>query len=183
MAQPTTFRFGAVSFWISDAGSSPDQFVKICGLNELNLELTKESNDVTVPDCDDPDGSSWTGRDVLALSWNINGSGTIAKESLSLLEDVTWQSNTCRVRFVIEDAGENIFDPDRTYEGDGHVSFSISGSRGEKIQIEVTVEGDGELLVNGGTPTDALTPPDGYAFLMLGDQYLTLNGGYLMMPI
>lgn len=145
MAQPTTLRFGAGALYISDNGS-PDQYIKVCGFNEFTLEISKETNDVTVPDCDDPDAPSWTERDVLALGWTMSGSGILAKESLSMIEDATRQSNASRVRLELAGAGVGGGTPNRRYEGDAHVAFTITGTRGEKIQIEVNVEGDGELL-------------------------------------
>lgn len=161
MARPTTLRFGAAELWLSDAGSSPDQLIKICGLNEMSLEVAKETNDVTVPDCDDPDAPSWTQRDVVALAWTMSGSGILAQESLSLIEDITWQSNASDVRLVLVGGGD-ILGEDRYYQGRGHAAFNISGSRGEKIQIEVSIEGDGELVIVGSSavtvPVDVTAP-------------------------
>ncbi|MDF2809505.1 MAG: hypothetical protein K0S56_536 [Microvirga sp.] len=144
MAAPTTLRFGAGAFYIGD-GAETEVFTKICGFTEASLAIEKESNDTTVPDCDDPDAAAWTERDVVALSWSMSFSGVLAKEALPLLEAETLQSAPTNVRFDLAGAGVGVGTPNKRYAGRAHIRHTITAARGEKWQVEVTVEGDGAI--------------------------------------
>lgn len=145
MAAPQTLRFGAGAFYIGD-GAETEVFSKICGFTEMELTIDKETNDTTVPDCDSPDNASWTERDVVALAWSMTFSGVLAKEALPLLEDATFSSAAANVRLDLAGAGEGTGTPVKRYAGRAHINHSITGTRGEKWQVSVTVTGDGELL-------------------------------------
>lgn len=145
MASPTTLRFGAGAFYIGDGATPTEVFTKICGFNEVSLSIEKETNDTTVPDCDNPDAASWTERDVVALSWSMSFSGVLAKEALPLLEAETFQSAPTNVRLDLAGAGSGGATPNKRYSGRAHIRHTITASRGEKWQVEVTVEGDGTL--------------------------------------
>ncbi|HZH10546.1 MAG TPA: phage tail tube protein [Microvirga sp.] len=146
MAAPTTLRFGAGAFYIGDGATPTEVFAKVCGFTEMELTIDKETNDTTVPDCDDPDAAAWTERDVVALAWSMTFSGVLAKEALPLLEDATFSSAPTNVRLDLAGAGEGSGTPNKRYAGRAHINHSITGARGEKWQVSVTVTGDGELV-------------------------------------
>lgn len=146
MAAPTTFRFGAGVFSIGDGATPTELFTKICGFTEYTLAVEKETNDTTVPDCDDPDAAAWTERDVVSQAWSATCSGVLAKEALPLLEAATFQSAPTNIRFDLIGAGTGTGTPNKRYTGRAHIRHTITGSRGEKVQVEVTVEGDGALI-------------------------------------
>lgn len=147
MAAPTTLKFGAGAFYIGDGATPTEVFTKLCGFTEMELTIDKETNDSTVPDCDDPDAAAWTERDVVSLSWSMTFSGVLAKEALPLLEAETLQSDTTNIRLDLAGAGTGAGTPNKRYAGRAHINHSITGSRGEKWQVEVTVTGDGALTV------------------------------------
>ena len=66
MAQPTTFSFGKGTIEVGD-GETPEVFSKVCGFNSIEMSLKKDTNDTTVPDCDDPDAPAWKQRDVTSI--------------------------------------------------------------------------------------------------------------------
>lgn len=144
MAVPTTLRFGAGAFYLGDA-ATPEVFTKICGFTSVELTIDKSTNDTTVPDCDDPDAAAWTEKDVDALSWSMSFSGVCAVGGLDLLDGVTMQSASRNVRLDFAGAGTGAGTTVRRYAGKGHVKHAITGSRGEKYQIKVDVDGDGAL--------------------------------------
>lgn len=146
MAAPQTLRFGAGALYIGDGATSTEVFTKLCGFTEMELTLDKETNDTNVPDCDDPDAAAWVERDVVSLSWSMSFSGVLAKAALPLLEDATFSSAPVNIRLDLAGGGTGTGTPNRRYAGRAHISHNISGSRGEKWQVEVTVTGDGELL-------------------------------------
>ncbi len=146
MAAPQTLRFGAGALYIGD-GATPEVFTKVCGFTEMELTIDKETNDTTVPDCDDPDAAAWTERDVVSLSWSFSASGVVAVEAVPLLEDATLSSAPSNIRLDLAGAGSGGSTPVRRYAGRAHVTQSLSASRGEKWQTEVSGEGDGALTV------------------------------------
>lgn len=146
MARPTTLRFGAGTFWIGD-GADPEVFTKVCGFNSVELTTDKSTNDTTVADCDDPDAPTWTEKDVVSLSWSMSFSGVMAVESLDTVETAVMSSVSTNVRLELAGAGTGAGKTIRRYAGAAHLKNSITGQRGEKYQVKVDGEGDGELTV------------------------------------
>ena len=147
MAIPTTFKYGAGMFYLGD-GATTEVFTKLCGFTSMELQISKDTNDAAVPDCDDPDAAIWSVADVTSQSWTMNFEGFAAKDSLPLIEAATMSSATRGVRFHIKGSGVGAGTPERLYSGKAHVTMSISGSVGEKWQVSVEVTGDGPLTVS-----------------------------------
>ncbi len=144
MPVPTTFKFGAGLFYLGD-GATPAVFSKICGFTSMELQITKDTNDAAVPDCDDPDAPIWKTADVTSQGWSMKFEGFAAKDALPLIESATFASTVRGVRLYLKDAGVGAGTPDRLYEGMAHVTMSLSGKVGEKWQVSVEVTGDGAL--------------------------------------
>lgn len=145
MAKPTVLSFGAGKFWIGDGGS-PELFLAPCGFTQGELAVDKSLNDTTIPDCDDPDAPAWSGNDVQSVSWTMQFQGILAKESLPIYENATFNMKSVRVRQEFKGLGSGAGTPDKRYEGLGHVTMTITSQLGQKIQIQVNVTGDGELV-------------------------------------
>lgn len=145
MAKPITLRFGAGTFYIGN-GATPEVFAKICGFESVTVSIDKTTNGTTVEDCDDPDEAAWTERDVVALSWSFSFQGVMAVGSLDTIEQATFSSASRNVRFDLNGAGTGVGTPVRRYAGAAHIKHELSGTRGEKYQIKVDGEGDGELV-------------------------------------
>lgn len=146
MAQPTVTSFGKGILYIGD-GTTPDEvFTKICGFNSLSLSIEKDTNDVTIPDCDDSDAPAWRATDVLSLAWSAEAEGIMAKEAEPLIWAATNKGTPTNIRLRLIGAGTGSGTPDLQFAGAGHVSHSITGERGSKWQVSVAVEGDGALV-------------------------------------
>ncbi len=144
MAIPTTFKFGAGLFYLGD-GAPAEVFTKVCGFTSMELQISKDTNDSAVPDCDNPDAPVWKTADVTSQGWNMKFEGVAAKASLPLIETATFASVARGARLYLKDAGVGAGTPDRLYAGKAHVTMSISGKIGEKWQVSVEVTGDGAL--------------------------------------
>jgi hypothetical protein len=144
MAQPTVTSFGKGILYIGD-GAEPEVFNKICGFNSLSLAVEKDTNDVTIPDCDDPDAAAWRATDVLSLAWNAEAEGIMAKEAEPLIWAATNKGTPTNIRLRLIGQGTGSGTPDLQFAGAGHVAHSITGERGSKWQVAVTVTGDGAL--------------------------------------
>ncbi|RYF30392.1 MAG: hypothetical protein EOO23_05260 [Comamonadaceae bacterium] len=145
MAKPTVLPFGAGIVYIGD-GEDPEVFTKLCGFNSMSLTIEKDTNDNTVPDCDDPDAAAWQSTDVLSLAWSMEFEGVYAKESSDLIWAAvsTGQASNIRVRLV--NAGDGSGTPDLQFAGKGHFGLELTGERGSKWQNTLPVTGDGELV-------------------------------------
>lgn len=140
MAKPTTFRGTSLLIKIGDGGS-PETFDFPCGLTTNALNRSAETNDTNVPDCDDPDAPAWTEREVSTMAWEATGSGVLADESVSIWD--AWHASglTKNVQIDVGTAAAG-----RRYTGRALLTgYNITGERGSKVQVEVTLSGDGEL--------------------------------------
>ncbi len=146
MAQPTVFSFGKGLVYLGDAASPDEIFTKLCGFNSIGLQIEKDTNDVTIPDCDDPDLAAWRATDVLALGWTAEFEGILAKEAEPLLWAAVNSSEARSIRIRIIGGGTGSGTPDLEFSGKAHIAENISGARGEKYQVSVTATGDGALV-------------------------------------
>ena len=145
MAKPTVIPFGAGIVYAGD-GAEPEVFTKICGFNSVSLTIEKDTNDVTVPDCDDPDAPAWQSTDVLSLAWSMEFEGVYAKESSDLIWQLTSSGQSASLRVRLVGAGDGVGTPDLQFSGKGHVGLELNCERGSKWQNTLPVTGDGELV-------------------------------------
>lgn len=141
MAKPTTFRGTSLLIKLGDGGI-PEAFDFPCGLTTSGLNRSAETSDTTVPDCDDPDAPAWTEREVSTMSWEASGSGVLASESVSVWD--AWHASGLpkNVQIDVGAAGTG-----RRYTGRALLTaYNITGERGQKVTVEVTLSGDGELV-------------------------------------
>lgn len=144
MAKPTTKRFGEFIIQI-ESSDSPGVFAAPCGLTTKAFNQTANTNDTSVPDCDDPDAPADVERAVVSLSREISGNGIMATEAFS-----TWQEffddalpKTCRVYPKGLTGGY--------YEGDFILSgFNLSANLGDKVAVDVTLQSDGACPWHAG---------------------------------
>lgn len=144
MAQPTVLSFGKGLIYFGDS-ASPEVFAKICGFNSIQLQIQKDTNDVTIPDCDDPDAPAWKTTDVLNLAWSSEFQGVMVKEAEALLWAAINRAESTNIRIRLVGFGAGSGTPDLEFSGAAHIAGTISGERGNKYQISVTATGDGAL--------------------------------------
>ena len=146
MAQATTIKGGKIAVKLGD-GASPEVFSSPCGLTQRGLTLSKNLNDVTIPDCDDPDKVAWLGRDAASLSMSISGEGVLASESIEAWMDAAESIDSVDVQVDIEFPATTY-----TYAGKMHVeSFEIGANNGERATITVSMQSDGEMTRTSAT--------------------------------
>lgn len=141
MAAPTTARFGKFRVLLGDS-ASPIVYTAPCGFTSKSLTLTKNLQDINLPDCDDPDAPAWVGRDVQSLSAAINGEGVLAAESapdwMAAFEDV----DSIPVRIEIEFSTITY-----VYTGLMHIAeMALGAEQGGRVTNNVQMQSDGELV-------------------------------------
>lgn len=146
MAQPTVLSFGKGIIYVGDAATPTEVFTKLCGFNSMSLTIEKDTNDVTLPDCDDPDAAAWQATDVLSLAWSMEFEGVYAKESAELIWAAVSSGQARNLRLRLVGAGSGGGTPDLQFSGKGHFGMGLQGERGSKWQNSMTVTGDGALV-------------------------------------
>lgn len=141
MAQPVTTKFGKFRVMLGDGGS-PAVFTAPCGFTNKSLTLTKNLNEVNIPDCDDPDAMAWVGRDAVSLSMQVSGEGVLAASAVETWLDAAESSDPVPVRVEIEFPVKTI-----AWEGLMHVAtFNPSAEQGGRVQVSVEMQSDGEMV-------------------------------------
>lgn len=140
MAKPTTSAFSQFLIKIGD-GASPEVFGAPCGLTSKGFNQTANTQETSVPDCDDPDAPAYIERAVDTLSAEITGSGVLAKEA----HDDVWQpmfdaavSKNCRIYpFGLANG---------YYEGKFVLTaYGNAVQRGQKVNVDITLSSDGQF--------------------------------------
>ncbi|RWR08525.1 hypothetical protein D2T33_15630 [Sinirhodobacter populi] len=146
MAKPTTFAGSVVAIFLEDA-DNPGQFLRPCGLNSHTVTFTKNMQEVDVPDCDDPELASWIERGVQSLDFSANGSGILAEEAVDNWWDSFNTTESINARVYIGKPTDTV--NGRYWAGKVHVSnFEVTGERGNKAQVSVSIVSDGEMVYN-----------------------------------
>ncbi len=143
MARPTTVAFNQFLIEVGD-GASPETFAAPCGLTSKGFNQSASTQDTTVPDCDDPDAPAYVERAVDALSAEISGSGVLAMEAFTDVWEPWYRSALFRNAHVRLDVPAA--DGGGYYTGKFILSqFNMTGQRGQKVNVEVTMVSDGEI--------------------------------------
>ncbi len=139
MAKPTTLSFAKMLILIGDQ-SSPEVFAAPCGLTSKGFDINASSNGIDVPDCDDPDAPAWTERVVKSLSAGVSGSGILSAEAFATWNEWALAGDTRNVRVKLDN-------PTLGYFAGSYIlsKFSLKASLGDKVQVDVSLDSDGEV--------------------------------------
>jgi len=151
MAQAKTLDGTKLGILLGDGGN-PETFTQDCLANtgDRGIEFSSDTNDVIVPDCANPSDPAW--KEVMkdGFQAQITGSGvlhtTTSKDWFAWFNSDT--AKNCRVELI----GVAAADGGGYWEGAFKItSYSVSGSRGDKVQVDFTLVSDGPV-----TWTDAV---------------------------
>lgn len=126
-------------------GGTPEQFAHPCSINTTRgIQFTAETNDSTIPDCDNPDAIAWVGRDKKSLSATITGQGTLNAADQDIFFDWFESEDTQNVKVADTITGAN---GGRIYTGAFHLTqFEKTGTVGEKVTVNITLVSDGPVV-------------------------------------
>jgi hypothetical protein len=113
-----------------------------CGFTSKSFTLTKNLQEIDIPDCDDPDAVAWIGRDAQNLSAAITGEGVAAAESVPTWNDA-WQSvESIPAKVEIEFATGTL-----SYTGMFQVeSLAFAAEQAGRVTLNVSMQSDGEVV-------------------------------------
>jgi len=141
MAKPITLPYSKMLFLIGDGATPTEVFEAPCGLTSKGFDLNAASNDVLVPDCDDPEAPAWLERATRSLSGQITGNGILAVESFDLWRDWALSGLPKNARVQLEGTGLGY------YAGSFLLTkFTLSAALGDKVQTDITLDSDGQII-------------------------------------
>lgn len=139
MAKPTVIPGTSLLLLLGD-GADPEVFAEPCGLTTKTFDIAASTNTTVIPDCADPEAAAWESTDVNALSCSGSGQGVMAVESFA-----KWNA------WMLSGEGKNM-QIKLDHAGLGHyagsfklTSFKLSGTRGNKVLVDVAFKNDGEV--------------------------------------
>jgi predicted secreted protein len=131
-------------------GAEPEVFAQYCSINaERGITFTATTNDVDIPDCEDPDLLAWVVREKASLSVSVTGSGTLNTPDVE--DFFAWfnspDAKNCKIIVDVAAADGGV-----TFTGAFHLTeFSLTGNRGEKMQASVSLASDGAITSAANT--------------------------------
>lgn len=143
MAAPLVISGTKLLILVGDS-AVPEVFGQPCGLTTRTFDLAASTNTTLIPDCDDPDAPAWEAKDINALSAAVTGAGVMAIEAFA-----TW--NNWFMAAVSKNAQIKLDDPALGYWAGSFIlnSLKFSGSRGNKVLIDISLVNNGAVVWNG----------------------------------
>lgn len=141
MARATTIKSGMFRVLLG-SGSSPITYAAPCGFTQRSMTLTKNLEEVNIPDCDDPDKVDWIGRDATSLSMSISGEGVLAEESVEEWTDAFESVDSVPVKIELEFPTKTL-----TWTGYMHIeSMEMGAANGGRATNNISMQSDGEMV-------------------------------------
>jgi len=141
VTQPTTARFGMMLVELGD-DATPTVYAAPCGFTSKGVTISKNLQEVNIPDCDDPDAPTWVGRDVLSQSATITGDGVAAAESVPDWDDAAMSTDSVPMRVTIDFEGVG----QKVITGQFHVdSEAYAAAQGGRVTLAINAVSNGEV--------------------------------------
>lgn len=146
MTAPVTAKFGKMQVFLGD-DATPIVYAAPCGLTTKNLTLSKNTQEINIPDCDDPDAPVWLGRDVQNLSATISGDGVAAAESVPDWNAAAISTESVNMKVEIEfSTGTKLFEGKFIVD-----NLTFGAEQGGRVTLGFNAVSDGQI-------TDTWTP-------------------------
>lgn len=140
MAQATTIKGGKIRVLLGN-DADPIVYAAPCGFTQRSITLSKALNEVSIPDCDDPDKVDWVGRDATSLSMAITGEGVLASESVDTWIEGFESIESIPAKIEWEFPAKTI-----TWTGRVHIeSMEVGANNGERATNNVSLQSDGVM--------------------------------------
>lgn len=129
-------------------------FSSPCGITGLTRNVTTNTNDVSLPPCDDPEAIIWLGIDAVSKRMTLTFTGTLADNSLPVWDDYSMGNNMRWVRWY-----RNIGAPNQGYwEGPALLTeYSEESSDRGRYTNSGTIIFDGEPEWHSIPPAPGVT--------------------------
>lgn len=143
MAAPTTLKSSRLLIRVGD-GLSPEVFTAPCALTSKSFNMSAETNDFAIPDCDDPDAPVWTARAKSTISATISGSGLLAKEFQATYQALFEDTDPRNLQIVFDHDTSPV-----TYSGQFLMSaLNFGAEQGGFVTVEMTLVSSGAVTAS-----------------------------------
>ena len=142
MALPSVAKSGKMQIFLG-TDATPPVYAAPCGLTTKGAVLNKNLQEVTIPDCDDPDAPSWVARSVQSLSVTINGDGLAAGESVPDWNSAAISTDAVpmKVEIDFEGIGKKVLEGKFLID-----SLTFGAEQGGHVTLGISAQSDGEVL-------------------------------------
>lgn len=142
MAQAKAFKFGKSMILLGD-GADPEIFSAPCGFDNLTMSVQIASNDVAIPDCDDPDFPAWLVTDIVSKQMRLTGSGLLDTDAMQRWQewwfgDVT-EKNVRWFRDLTSGQGGGYFQAPAVL-----TTYEETAQRGQRWQVNIAINLNGK---------------------------------------
>lgn len=149
MAIPDIVKGTYIDILMGD-GEVDETFLPICGLTTRGLTHQANSNDVFVPDCDDPEDIPFRRLVFTGEQWDLNGEGLLNLGNWQTLDGAV--GKTRNFRFVVGRPTGSVVGIGY-YEGPAALTnLQIGGSTGDGqfASVNLTIASDGQWTLTAG---------------------------------
>ncbi len=141
MAEATTIKGGKVKVQLGNS-AQPIVYTAPCGFTQRSVSINKSLEEVSIPDCEDPDAMNWLGRDATSLSMTVGGEGVLAVESVDTWMTALDSENSVPVKVIWEFPAKVI-----TWTGKMHIeSFEVGAEDKKRVTATVSMQSDGKMV-------------------------------------
>jgi hypothetical protein len=143
MSKPDIIRGAYIDIAVEEPRDS-GTFVKICGLTTKNYTQQKNSSDVFVPDCDDPETPPDRYLNITGFQRDISGDGLYNRAQAPLIRALLSETSSRTWRFILGEPAGDAIDAGY-YEGPAQLMSATLGGPGggEYSTISATIANDG----------------------------------------
>lgn len=141
MATATTIKGGKIRVLLGN-DATPIVYSAPCGFTQRSITLNKGLEEVSIPNCENPDSVDWVGRDATSLSMSISGEGVLASESVDTWIEGFESIESIPVKVEWEFPAKTI-----TWTGRMHIeSMEVGANNGQRATNNVSLQSDGEMV-------------------------------------
>lgn len=149
MAPPVTTKGGLVRILIGN-DADPIVYTAPCGLSSKSVTVSKNLEEVNLPDCNDPTKIDWIGRDATSLSMSATGEGVLAESAVETWLDAAENPDSVPVKIEMEFPATTW-----TWTGRMHVESAEigAGSNTGRVTGNFSLQSDGEMVRTSAATT------------------------------
>lgn len=142
MSEPRTFQFAVI--WV-ESPTTPNTYIKLCGVQTSGFNRSVETTNRTVRDCDFPGRVAQRKIRVNSESRTLTGSGVYNVDQQALLEVLPGKHRNYRFQMLdLSDPEDETGESLGQWQGPGVcTTLNIGGEENQDGSLSITIESDG----------------------------------------
>jgi len=146
MSQPDIVKGTYVDIMVENPVNS-GTFTRFCGLSTKTFTYQKNSGDIFIPDCDDPEDVPIRRLNITGRQWDLSGEGYYNRAQAPLIRTLIEEGSPRKFRFAVSEPATDAIDAGY-WEGNAQMMNVQYGgpAGGEYATFSASVASDGEWL-------------------------------------